>query len=352
MRQRQDPADAEQSLPDRAAGAARGAAKSEEGSAKTDGRTMNIQAKVLAAIDASGLPDRKLSVLATGQTDTVRNLRRGATPRADNLERLCHAMGLNLEIVPAPKLPENDDIVPALVSPTAFTENRELPVYEWTDPSNDGYLRRAEEPGRAPAPSDISDEQAFYVRMPDNSMTPAEIRKDDYCLVSPFAPIQVDRRVWVRTQTGQETIKWALRFTPDGFHLGAWGPGKKHHLAPAASFRKREDVVERGVVIAVYREQPAAAKILEHADWRPGPLVDLWRSAQFSVPLKATTDRLDHVMSVVENLEKEFKRLMGTGELSDSQARLVLRAFDQIIHEGREPATDEAYWTEGEASRT
>ena len=110
---------------------------------------MNIRAKLVAAIDASDLTDRKLSVRATGSPDAVRNLRRGAIPRADNLERLCHAMGLELQITRAPKPPTNKDATPALDSPTAFTENRELPVYEWTDPSNDGYIpaRRGTESG-------------------------------------------------------------------------------------------------------------------------------------------------------------------------------------------------------------
>ena len=37
---------------------------------------MNIREKLLAAIDASSLTDRKLSVRATGNTDTIRNIRR------------------------------------------------------------------------------------------------------------------------------------------------------------------------------------------------------------------------------------------------------------------------------------
>ena len=289
---------------------------------------MDIQARLLAAIEKSGLSERKLSIRATGGPDAVRNLRRGSVPRADNLERLCHAMGLELQLTPAPKLP-NEGAMPAPVRPTEFTGNRELPVYEWTDPSEKGYLRRPEEPGRAPAPSDVSDEQAFYVRMPDNSMVPAEIWKNDYCLVSPFAPVQVDQRVWVRARTGRETIKWVLRLTPDGFDLGAWEPDENLHAVPAATFWKREDVVERGVVVAAYRDQPAASKVLEpHANWRPGPLADFWRSAQFSAPLKAMADELDKVVSDLGKLERELKLRAVTGELSDSQSEQFLRALD------------------------
>ena len=294
--------------------------------------TMDIQARLLAAIEKSGLSERKLSIRATGGPDAVRNLRRGSVPRADNLERLCHAMGLELQLTPA-----NEDAMPAPVRPTEFTGNRELPVYEWTDPSEKGYLRRPEEPSRAPAPSDVSDQQAFYVRMPDSSMAPAEIWKGDYCLVSPFALVQVDQRVWFRARTGRETIKWVLRLTPDGFYLGAWDLDENHHQAPAATFWKREDVVERGVVDAAYREKPTASKALDpHANWRPDSRADLWRSAQFSAPLKAIADQLNKAVSVVGKLEKDFKLVAVTGKISDSESRQVLRAIDRDLDDAKE----------------
>ena len=144
-----------------------------------------------------------------------------------------------------------------------------------------------------------------------------------------------------------------LRLTPDGFDLGAWDPDETHHPAPAASFWKREDVVERGVVIAVYGQQPAAEKLLEpRANWRPGLLADLWRAAQFSVPLKAQADQLDQVVASVRNLQTELKHLTGTGEISDSQSRQVLRALTSMIDEGRESVTDGACWTASGVSRT
>ena len=324
-----------------------------EGSAGTGDSAMNIRARLLTAIDASGLTDRKLSMRATGGTDTIRNIRRGANPRADTLEKLCHAMSLDLQIIPAPKLPDNAHAGSVLFSPTVFSENRDLPVYEWTDPSEDGHRRRTEEPTWAPAPPEVSDEQAFYVQMPDDSMTPAEIRKHDYCLVSPCSPVRVDQRMWLRMRTGREMIKWVLRLTPDGFDLGAWDPEKTRQLAPAASFSKREDIVERGAVIAAYREQPALSKILEpHAIWRPGLLADLWRSAQFSIPLRATADQLDQVLSAVGQLENELKHLSVRGEISDSQSRQVLRALAFIIDEGRESITRGTSSTTSEASRT
>ena len=172
--------------------------------------------------------------------------------------------GWNSRSLQHPSRPPTSPSTPAPASPTTFTANRELPVYEWTESSSDGYLRQSREPSCAPAPSDVSDEQAFYVRMPDDSMAPAEISKGDYCLVSPFARVRVDQRVWIRTRPGPETIKWVLRLTPDGFDLGRLGPrrdapsGTGRQL-PEARGRRRARRHRRGVPRAASRREPPRA---------------------------------------------------------------------------------------------
>ena len=314
---------------------------------------MDIRSQLLAAIEASGLNDRQLSIRATGGPDAVRNLRRGSIPRADNLERLCHAMGLQLQVVPAPGALKDQGSVPAQVGLTAFTGGRELPVHDWLESSEEGSVRRGEVLTSAPAPPEVSDQQAFYVRMPDHSMVPAEIRKDDYCLVSPLARIEVDRRVWFRKRSGREVIKWLLRLASDGFHLGSWDRGEERCAAPAASFLKREDVVERGVVVASYREQTALSKTLEpHAGWRPGPLADLWRLAEFSVSFKPQADMVARVLSSVDRLERDVKLVLARGGISDLESRTLLRALDFIIHERRESPAGGSVPIAGEGSRS
>ena len=56
--------------------------------------------RLLELIDRSGVSDLRLSLLATGSTDTVRNLRRGSSPRLDSLEALCRVLGFRLEMAP------------------------------------------------------------------------------------------------------------------------------------------------------------------------------------------------------------------------------------------------------------
>lgn len=61
---------------------------------------MGFRQRLLETIDRSGASDRRLSLIATGSADTVRNMRRGSSPRLDSLEALCRVLGLQLQAVP------------------------------------------------------------------------------------------------------------------------------------------------------------------------------------------------------------------------------------------------------------
>ena len=61
---------------------------------------MDFRQRLFALIDRSGVSDRRLSLLATGSPDTVRNLRRGCSPRLDSFEALCRVLGLQLQTEP------------------------------------------------------------------------------------------------------------------------------------------------------------------------------------------------------------------------------------------------------------
>ena len=61
---------------------------------------LGFRQRLLDVIDRSGVSARRLSLLATGSADTVRNMRRGSSPRLDTLEVLCRALGFRLEMVP------------------------------------------------------------------------------------------------------------------------------------------------------------------------------------------------------------------------------------------------------------
>ena len=112
---------------------------------------MDIRSQLLAAVRKSRLSERRLSMAATGSSDTLRNVRRGAQPRVDTVEALCRVLGLEVQLGPGLLPPAEDDAVPVR-PPTEFTAALELPVYEWVDRSEEGYLRRHNDKDRAPAP--------------------------------------------------------------------------------------------------------------------------------------------------------------------------------------------------------
>lgn len=289
---------------------------------------MGIRDQLLAAVGKSRLSERQLSVLATGSTDTIRSIRRGGAPRLDTVEELGRVVGLELQFGSRLSRPDVESRSGPR-SPTEFSESRELPVYKWAAPSAKGYLRQERDSSRARAPVDLADEQAFYVVVPDDSMMPARIQRGSCCLISPCAQLEVDQRAWFRDPTGREMLRWVMRLPPGGYDLGAWEFDEVGHKRPVHVTWRREEAVDRGVVLAVYREVPTAAEPLEPAaDWRPDALDELWRSARFSEAARKTEAWLDEAVKAVEAAEMEIKRGVQGGTLSDHQAELILRVVD------------------------
>ena len=292
---------------------------------------MDVRSRLLDLAEKSSFSERRLSMRATRTPDALRNIRRGSAPRIDTVEALCEVLGVKLQIGPGLLPPNEEGVLPAR-PPTEFTGSLQLPVYEWAVPSEKGYVRRPDDAKQAPAPVDMLDEQAFYWRMPDASMAPAWIAKNDYCLVSPCAPLEVDARLWIRGPTGLETTGWVMRRTAAGFDLGAWDLDENIHSKLTAVHWKREDIVDRGVVVDVYHEKPTAAKMLQPvADWHPDPQAELSRSALSNGALKKLADDLDKAVSVVEEVEREIRLLAGTGKISDSDAEQLRRVVEHRL---------------------
>ena len=75
---------------------------------------LGFRQRLLELIDSSGVSDRRLSLLATGSADTVRNLRRGSSPRLDSLEALCRVLGFRLKMVPLDEPAQPTEGAPAV----------------------------------------------------------------------------------------------------------------------------------------------------------------------------------------------------------------------------------------------
>ncbi len=61
---------------------------------------VKVREQLLSLIAGRNVSDRQLSLLATGSTDTIRNIRRGSSPRTDTLEALCAVLGVEIHVGP------------------------------------------------------------------------------------------------------------------------------------------------------------------------------------------------------------------------------------------------------------
>ena len=82
----------------------------------SDSRT-GFRQRLLDLIDQSGVTDWHLSRLATGSSDTVRNIRRGATPHVNTIEALLRCLGFRLQIAPLDAADQLGNDVPAVEKP-------------------------------------------------------------------------------------------------------------------------------------------------------------------------------------------------------------------------------------------
>ena len=125
------------------------------------------------------------------------------------------------------------------------------------------------------------DPQAFYAREPLFSMVPAGLEAGNYCLVSRCASFEPGQRVWLRNRAGQESIKWLIKLTATTYELRAWWPpdSTTERQEMLADRWLREGVVDRGVVLAVYRAKPSVKKPpYRAAEWRPDRVAARWQS--------------------------------------------------------------------------
>ena len=300
---------------------------------------MGIRDDILAAIDESGVSDRALSLLATGGSDTVRNMRRGSTPNIDTLEALCRHVGLDLRVLPqrgelgqASDQAHNHGHGPAspasLPSPTRFDATRQLPLRLWAFRSDNGYLTNPHETYRVPAPEDLPNAKAFYAVTHSSSMWPADIGPQDFCLISPGVGLTPGQRVWLRNRRGQETIKWLMEIAGAACELRAWGrPDDNDRQELLRDRWQLSDVVDSGVVLRVFRNKPSVERPqLPVPDW--GPLRSARRLALFGAEnagegVVSALMQLQEKLSVIEEVAGPIKTLAARGG-PDSQLLALL----------------------------
>ena len=218
--------------------------------------------------------------------DAIRAVLRGRSPSFERAAEICRALNLDFHIGPPvdastpgttpPETQISEDAEPPAVPLTRFSSSRELPIREWKRCSPEGHLSQAGDSRSAPAPVDLPDSHAFYARAQGHAMVPAGIWPGDYCLISPCAKLEAHQRAWFRQRDELETIKWLVRLPSTCYELVGWEPpGEDGHQKMVAEQWMRADVVDRGVVLAVYRGRPSVERAPFRApDWRADRVAD------------------------------------------------------------------------------
>ena len=274
------------------------------------------QSKHRAAVDG-GLPQ-----------DAIRSVLNGHSPRLERLEEICDALDLELYVGPprdtersdfdAGKIPIRADNRTRAASLTRFNADVQLPVRSWKDCSPEGFLTTPHESQRAPAPEGLDDPQAFYTFSFTYSLVPAGVWSGDHCLVSPCAQLRPVHLIWLRHQDGREAIRLLIRITADAYEVLAWGkPDEKGRQEMMAETWERQEVAERGMLLAIYRGGTPSAKKppFRVPDWRSDRVADIWWDARKAAEQtgEASHTALDaRVLQLLDLLDLEAATLRET----------------------------------------
>ena len=213
--------------------------------------------------------------------DAIRSVLNGHVPRLNRVEQICRALGLELFIGPSRDVQVEADGAEPSRPLTRFDSSVQLPVRVLLPPSPEVCLTKSEEEDQTrPAPVDLDEPQAFYVVLHGHSMVPSGIGAADFCLVSPCAKLEPGQRIWLRDRKGREGLRWLIRMTATAYEAAAWQPPKPDgHQDLIPERWERQDVDDRGVILAVYRgwlDPSDLARRLPY--WHPGRLTGLWRA--------------------------------------------------------------------------
>ena len=228
------------------------------------------------------LAARRVSPLRAAQgaglnRDALRSVLRGRAPSIERAADVCKALGWALSIE-GPRDPQQqaaDNHARAYICPpTDFTQDVELSVRKWTAAPGERFWSTHTESGKAPAPVGFTDPAAFYARTHADTLTPLHIWRNDFCLVSPSAPIEAPQRVWLQDGKGRQTILCLIRMTDETYQLVGWRPPKPEPGSAQEMFAvhlKRKEIVDRGAVVAVYRTTPSLSTNTHRAPYWPPP---------------------------------------------------------------------------------
>ena len=280
----------------------------------------NGQSKYGAAVN-SGLPQ-----------DAIRSVLNGHVPRLNRVEQIRRAVGLELYIGPPRDVQVEADGAEPSRPLTRFDASVQLPVRVLLPPAPDVYLMKSEEADQTkPAPVDLDDPQAFYALLHGHSMVPTGIGPADFCLVSPCAKLDPGQRIWLRDRKGREGLRWLIRLTATTYEVAAWQPPKANgHQDLVLERWERQDVDDRGVILAVYRGWVVPSDPVHRLPaWHAGRLTGLWQ-ALFDEQPELQAALVEHLEEMTSSLNKRITGWLEQGTVQRSDMEDLLQQVESV----------------------
>ena len=169
---------------------------------------------------------------------------------------------------------------------------------------------------------DLDDPQAFCALFHGYSMVPTGIGPADFCLVSPCAKLDPAQRIWFRDRKGRDGLRRLIRLTATTYEVAAWRPPMPNgHQDLVPERWERQNVEDRGVVLAVYRGRVVPSDPVHRLpDWHPGRLTGLWR-ALFDEQPELQAAVAEHLEETTSSFNRRIKGWLeqGTAKRSDMQ---------------------------------
>ena len=278
------------------------------------------QSQYRAAVN-SGLPQ-----------DAIRSVLNGHVPRLNRVEQICRALGLELYIGPPRDVPVEADGAEPSRPLTRFEWSVQLPVRVLSPPSPEVCLMKSEEADQPrPAPVDLDDPQAFYALFHGYSMVPTGIGPADFCLVSPCAKLEPGQRIWLRDRKGREGLRWLIGMTATTYEVAAWQPPKPNgHQDLLPERWERQDVDDRGVILAVYRGWVVPSDPVRRLpDWHPGRLTGLWR-ALFDDEAELQAAVAEHLEETTASFNRRITGWLEHGSVQRSDMQDLLQQVESV----------------------